>query len=91
MLKFTLLLKKTFFHFFFEIFFDKSSYCNWDRKSGLFQFFLKKVFTIGGGQFFFGFSKQKIQIEHPYEGGGEKSIFENTTLGLLVVRKKVTF
>ena len=45
-----------------------------------FKFFLKNVFTIGGGQFFFCFSNKKISIQHPYEGGGSKSPFLKTRL-----------
>ena len=40
---------------------------------------------------FFSFSKKKLQIKHPYEGGEEKFIFQNQLFGLLVVRTKIDF
>ena len=58
----------------------ESSYRNAPRKFGFFLFFWKIVFTIDGGHFFLCFWKQKIQIEHPYEGGGSKSPFLKTRL-----------
>ena len=80
-LKFTLLLKKFFFHIFLWNFFPWKFLLQRGHLFLLFStFFLKNVFTIDGGHFFFGFSKQKIQFEHPYGRGGSKRSFLKTWL-----------
>ena len=78
--KFTLLKKTVFFVVFFEIFFAKrfvilpiQSFFD------VFWFCVKNVLSIEREVIFFRFQKKKLQIEHPYEGGGRTVHFSKST------------
>ena len=85
--------KRFFFVVFFEIFFAKRFVILRGQSFfDVFWFCVKNVLSIEREVIFFSFSKKKLQIEHPYEGGGEeKFIFQNQLFGLLVVKWKVDF
>ena len=86
-------IKNPFFwtFFFLKFFVIKVPIATRTENLVFFKFCLKNVFTIDGGHIFFVFQNKKFKLSTRIGGRVEKSIFENTTLGLLVVRKKVTF
>ena len=78
---YTFIKNPVFWHFFLKFFVIKVPIATRTENLVFFNFFFKNVFTIDGGQNFFCFLKQKIQIEHPYwRGGGSKSPFLKTRL-----------
>ena len=68
--------KNGFFCRFFWIFFAKRFVILRGQSFfDVFWFCVKNVLSIEREVIFFSFSKKKLQIEHPYEGGGKKSSF----------------